>query len=245
MQNYYKTEYKVKSTEIDSNWKMRIDHIVELFQAVTGVHSIELGVDGPTLLEKSNAFWVLTKFKIKIVEFPLMEDILSVETWPTIVKGVRFGRDFLMEKDGKNIVLGTSEWCTLDYTTGELRRTNTVCYPTDMIHRDYLSGAGDFIRVRETVLEEDYNHTHTCRFVDIDTNKHTNNIAYLRMALNCFSPDEFESLNFEDMQISFLSQTYFKDEIKVYKKEIENGYYIEGKSNDKTVFNCIFTRKGW
>lgn len=243
MQNFYKTDYTVKSTEIDSNWKMRLDHIVELLQAVTGVHSLDLGVDGPTMLQKSNAFWVLTKFKVKIVEFPLMDDNLSVETWPTIVKGVRFGRDFLMEKCGKNIVLGTSEWCTLDYTTGELRRANSVCYPADMPHRDYLSGAGDFIKVRETVAEEDYNHTHTCHFVDIDTNKHTNNIAYLRMALNCFSPDEFESLNIEDMQITFLAQTYYKDEIKIYKKEIENGFYIEGKLNEKSVFNCIFTGK--
>ena len=87
MQNFYKTEYTVKSTEIDSNWKMRIDHIVELFQSITGIHSTQMGVDGPTLLEKSNAFWVLTKFKIKINSLPLMEDIVTVETWPTIVKG--------------------------------------------------------------------------------------------------------------------------------------------------------------
>ena len=100
MQNFYKTDYTVKSTEVDSNWKMRIDHIVELFQAITGIHSTELGVDGPTLLKNSNAFWILTKFKIKIIDFPLMEDKLVLETWPTIVKGVRFGRDFLMQKDG-------------------------------------------------------------------------------------------------------------------------------------------------
>lgn len=243
MQNFYKTDYTVKSTEVDSNWKMRIDHIIELLQAVTGVHSLELGVDGPTLLEKSNAFWILTKFKIKIAEFPLMEDKLTVETWPTIVKGVRFGRDFLIQKNGKSCVMGSSEWCTLDYTTKELRRANSVCYPIDMVHRDYLSGAGDFIKVRETVDEGNYNHTHRSAFIDIDTNKHTNNIAYLRMALNCFSPDEFETLNISEVQISFLAQTYFGDQIKIYKKEIENGFYIEGKLEEKSVFNCVFTLK--
>ena len=113
-----------------------------------------------------------------------------------------------------------------------------------MPHRDFLSGAGDFIRVRENVSEEDFNHTHKCLFTDIDTNKHTNNIAYLRMALNCFTPDEFETFNLEDMQITFLSQTFYGDEIKIYKKETENGFYIEGKLNDKAVFNCIFTHKG-
>ncbi|MBE6780244.1 MAG: hypothetical protein E7545_04615 [Ruminococcaceae bacterium] len=243
MQNFYKTDYTVKSTEIDSNWKMRIDRIVELFQSITGIHSTQMGVDGPTLLKNSNAFWVLTKFKIKIDTLPLMEETVLVETWPTFVKGVRFGRDFLMQKDGKTYVMGSSEWCTLDYTTKELRRANSVCYPADMTHRDYLSGAGDFIRVRETVNESDYNHAHRCAFVDIDTNKHTNNIAYLRMALNCFSPDEFEALNVSDMQITFVSQSYYGDEIKVYKKQIETGFYIEGKLNDKSVFNCVVTLK--
>ena len=244
MQNFYKTDYTVKSTEVDSNWKMRIDRIVEIFQAVTGIHSIALGVDGPTLLEKSNAFWVLSKFKIKVIDFPMMDDKLTVETWPTIVKGVRFGRDFLLQKNDKTCVMGASEWCTLDYTTKDLRRTSTVCYPADMPHRDYLSGAGDFLRVREVVSKENFNHTHKCRFIDIDTNKHTNNIAYLRMALNCFTPDEFEAFNLEDMQITFLSQTFYGDEINIYKKRFDNGFYIEGKLNDKAVFNCIFTHKG-
>lgn len=239
MQNFYKTDYTVRSTDVDSNWKMRIDHIVQLFQAITGTHSIEIGVDGPTLLEKSNAFWVLSKFKLKFNRLPVMDEALAAETWPTTVKGVRFGRDFLMTKNGENLVAGTSEWCTLDYTTKEIRRTNSVCYPTDMPHRDFLSGAGEFIRVRETVSDEDFNHTHTCRFVDIDTNKHTNNIAYLRMALNCFSPDEFEKLNLDEMQISFLAQTFFGDEIKIYKKQTDYGFYIEGKCDNKTVFNCV------
>ena len=239
MQNFYKTDYTVRSTDVDSNWKMRIDHIAQLFQAITGVHSIMLGVDGPTLLEKSNAFWVLSKFKLKFNRLPVMDEALTAETWPTTVKGVRFGRDFLLCKEDETLVMGTSEWCPLDYTTKEIRRTNSVCYPTDMPHRDFLSGAGEFIRVRETVSDEDFHYTHTCRFVDIDTNNHTNNIAYLRMALNCFSPDEFEKLNLGELQISFLAQTFFGEEIKVYKKQTDYGFYIEGKCENKTVFNCV------
>ncbi len=240
MQNFYKTDYRVKSTEIDSSYKMRIDYIISLFQSITGVHSTELGVDGPTLLEKSNAFWIITKFKLKFNRFPIMDEKLQVETWPTTVKGVRFGRDFLLSKNGEDLIMGTSEWCTLDYTTKEIRRANSVCYPADMPHRTDLSGAGEFIKTKETVCDADYNHTHKSAFIDIDTNKHTNNIAYLRMALNCFSPDEFDKLNIEAVQISFLSQTYFGDEIIIYKKATDYGFYIEGKLNDKTVFNCVF-----
>ena len=244
MQNFFETEYTVKSTEVDSNWKMRIDRIVELFQAITGAHSIMLGVDAPTLLEKSNAIWILTKFKLKIKDFPVMDDNLTAKTWPLPAKGVRFWRDFLICKNEEVMVMGASEWCTLDYTKKELRRANSVCFPTDLVYKTENSGAGDFIKVRESTSEIDYNHTHTCRFVDIDTNKHTNNIAYLRMSLNCFSPEEFELINIDEVQISFLAQTFLSDEIKVYKKKTDFGFFIEGKLDDKVVFNCIFTKKG-
>ncbi len=240
MKNFYECNYTVKSTEIDSNFKMRIDYIVSLFQAITGVHSLEMGVDGPTLLKSSNAIWVLTKFKLKFNRFPVMDERLTAKTWPTAVKGVRFNRDYLLLNENEPLVMGSSEWCTLDYETNTIRRVNTVCYPTEMPHLTEQSGVGDFIKFKEKVTESDYSHTHKSAFVDIDTNKHTNNIAYLRMALNCFSPDEFENLSLADMQISFLSQSYFGDEIKIYKQKTDYGFYIEGKLNDKAVFNCIF-----
>jgi hypothetical protein len=109
-----------------------------------------------------------------------------------------------------------------------------------MEHRLDLSGAGEFTRKREEVTETDYCNTHVSRFVDIDPNGHTNNVAYARMALNAFSPTEFASLNFTEFEIHFIAQSYYENEIKVYKKKTDYGYYVEGKLNGKTTFMCYF-----
>ena len=66
MNSFYRLEHILKSSETDSNNKMRIDNIVTDFQDITVLHSVEMGVDGKTMQEKSNAFWVLTKVKLKI-----------------------------------------------------------------------------------------------------------------------------------------------------------------------------------
>ena len=58
------------------------------------------------------------------------------------------------------------------------------------------------------------------------------------MALNVFSPEEFISQNFTEFEIHYLSQTYYGDEISVYKKKTDYGYYIEGKKDNKTTFLC-------
>ena len=239
MDNTYKLNHTVSYSEVDSFYKLRLDYIFSHFQNIADLHSKEMGTDGESLLQKSNVFWVLTKMKLKILELPKSGDDLTVETWPLKAKGVRFDRDFKLSNKDKVFVMGSSEWCTLDYTTQKLRRVDSVAYPYDMTFREDRSGAGDMLRTKETVNESDLHHTYRSSFVDIDTNKHTNNIAYLRMILNCFTPDEFEALTIDEFQINFLSQTFYGDEIKVYKKKTDYGFYIKGQCNVTTVFNCI------
>lgn len=243
MKNFYKTDYTVNYSDVDNNYNMRLDYIISRFQDITGVHSEQIGVDGPTLLKKSNAFWILTKFKLNIKGTPKNTEKIELETWPTIVSSVRFNRDYALYQNGEKIISGASEWCILDYDTKTIRRANSVCYPIDMPHREDRSGAENFFKIKENVCEENYKFTYRTCFTDIDSNQHTNNIAYVRMSLNTFSPDEFANLDIDQFQISFISQTFFGDEIKLYRKNIENGYYIEGKCNEKTVFNTILITK--
>lgn len=239
MKNACKLKHIVSYSEVDSFYKLRLDYIFSHFQNIAALHSKEMGTDGEALLEKSNVFWVLTKVKLKIAEFPRSGETITVETWPLKARGVRYDRDFMLSNERKPLVMGSSEWCTLDYTTHKLRRVDSVAYPQDMQFRDDRSGAGRFLREKEAVCDMDLHHTYRTSFVDIDTNKHTNNVAYLRMILNCFSPDEFESMKMDEFQVNFLSQTFYGDEITVYKKQIDYGFYIEGQCNETSVFNCM------
>lgn len=241
--NSYKTSYKVKYSEVDSNYDIRPDYIISHFQDITGVHSEQMGVDGKTLMKNSNAFWVLTRIKLKIEQLPSFDETIEIETWPTTVSGFRFNRDYLIFSNGKRTVMGTSEWGILDSADLKPRKSNTVCYPLDMPHREDRSGAGDYFRIREEVCEDDYHHSYRSSFIDIDTNKHTNNLSYLRMTLNCFTPEEYAALNIHELQINFLAQTYYGDEISVYKKATDEGIYIEGRHDGKSVFNSFITSK--
>ena len=243
MNNTYTLQHTVSYSEVDSFYKLRLDHIFSHFQNIADLHSKEMGTDGEVLLQKSNVFWILTKIKLKIAELPKSGETITVETWPLKAKGIRFERDFKLSNNEKVFVMGSSEWCTLDYTTQKLRRVDSVAYPHDMPFREDRSGAGEMLRIKEPVNDADIHHAYRSSFVDIDTNKHTNNIAYLRMILNCFSPDEFNELQLDELQVSFLSQTFYGDEITVYKKKTDYGFYIEGQCNGTGVFNCVMLVK--
>ncbi len=243
MNNTYTLQHTVSYSEVDSFYKLRLDHIFSHFQNIADLHSKEMGTDGEALLQKSNVFWILTKIKLKVAELPKSGETITVETWPLKAKGIRFDRDFKLSNKDKIFVMGSSEWCTLDYTTQKLRRVDSVAYPQDMPFREDRSGAGKILRIKESVNDADINHRYRSSFVDIDTNKHTNNIAYLRMILNCFSPEEFNELQLDELQVSFLSQTFHGNEIVVYKKKTDYGFYIEGQCNGMGVFNCVMLVK--
>ena len=243
MKNFLQTTQIVNYSEVDVAYRLRYDSILSIFQKITLMHSTELKVDAPSLLKNSNAFWVLCKSKFKINRLPIMNDQLTLKTWPTVVTPLRFYREYVISCNENEDIVGTSEWCTFDYTTRTVRRSNTIAYPYDMEHITKSSGAGDYSKKREAVGDCDFSHSHVSKFVDVDPNNHTNNVAYVRMALDTFSPDEFINIDFTEFEIYFNNQSYYGDKINIYRKKTDYGYYVEGKILDKTIFTAIFKTK--
>lgn len=240
MQNYYSKDHVVNYSEVDSRYRIRFDQVLSTFQMLTFFHSAEMQVDGPTLAERSRAFWVLARMKFEIRRLPTMGDALTMTTWPTVVTPFRFLRDYrIATQDGEDAIVGTSEWCTLDMDSRTLRKSSTIAYPYDMVHLEERSGCTPFTKLRVKVDESDYYYTHTARFGDMDSNGHTNNVVYMRMVLDAFTPEEFYALPISAVEIEYTTQSYLGDEIAIYKKAVDDGVYIEGQKDGKKIFHCL------
>lgn len=244
MQNYYSKEHTVHYSEVDSHYRLRFDHVLSTFQRLTFFHSAIMQVDGPTLAEKSNAFWVLARMKFEIRHLPKMGETVQMTTWPTTTTPFRFLRDYrIATPEGEDAIVGTSEWCTLDMDSRTLRKSATIAYPYDMAHMEERSGCAPFTKLRVKVDEGDYHHTHTARFGDMDSNGHTNNVVYMRMVLDAFLPEEFYALTISAVEIEYATQSYLGDEIAIYKKMVDEGIYIEGQKDGKKIFHCLLCVK--
>lgn len=241
MKNYISYNLNATSSMVDNNHNLRFDSILTTFQDLATLHATEMGLSFVDLKAQSNAFWVLSKIRFKLNGFIRQNDVVCCKSWPLNPTAYRFIREFKLSA-GVASVLGSSEWCLLDCDTISLRKFSTVNYPNALIHIDEKSGAGDFLRLKEEISASDYNYTYKAKFTDIDCNNHVNNVSYAKMALNAFSPQEFEDYNFSEFEIQFVSQSYFGDEIKIYKKKTDFGVYVEGKLEDKTIFKTAFIK---
>ena len=236
MKNYYQISNLINISSVDVNYNLRFDHILNYFQDVTTTHSYELKVDRETMMKDSNAFWVLTKIKLQVEKLPKWNEEVAIKTYPTTVSPVRFFREFSITSTSGAKVIAKSEWCVLDGTTKTLRRSNSINYPVDMEHLPPNPEIVDFAKIKEEISIINYFYSYKIMYADLDCNNHTNNVVYAKMMINAFTPEEYSSLNIKGIEINFLNQSYYGDTVDVYKKKCDNGYYIEGKIQDKTIF---------
>lgn len=242
MNNEFTLKTKIFASDCDDRQLLRHDAILNFFQNLATTHAVEMKTDYNTLKATSNAFWVITKIKFKITGKVRHNDDVELKTWPLPPQTIRFLRDFsITSKNGK--VDGASEWCILDCNSLALRRLNTVSYPVDMPHKEERADITAFTRFNEEISDSDFNYRYKAVFTDIDVNGHVNNVSYAKMALNTFTPKEFSLIDFNAFEIHFISQSYFGDEIDVYRKTADNGVFVEGKIKDKTIFKCLFYKE--
>ena len=242
MKNTHQEYYTPNDNELDLNKNICVFDVLKMLQRVTFSHSNILKLDHGSMLEKSNAFWVVTKMKY-IVNNPIgANEKVLLKTWTQIPSSVRFLRDIQIKKSNKILVKAVSEWCCLDYTTHTLRRSNSICYPDlEMVKTN--SNNLKFSNPRIEVCGKDYVYTKIVRATDIDVNNHTNNLKYTNIAMDAFTVKELQNRLIKEYEIYFVNQSYEGDAIDVFKKKVGSGFYIEGRVQDKTIFKVVLKFK--
>ncbi len=239
MNNTFTLKKQIASSLVGLDGKLRFDTLLSTFQQLATFHSEEMGVGFKDLYKNSNALWIVTKIKLYAKKMPTLNETVEFTSYPTNITPLTFIREFTANGDMGGNAVGHSEWCVLDATTKSLKRSNSIVYPFDLPRRDDNVGL-TFDKMRYDVNSLEYIYSYTVKLTDIDLNRHTNNVAYARIALNAFNIEEFENSNFTSFEIKFINQTYYNDEIKVYKTEVEkNKFFIVGKVLDKIVFSVI------
>lgn len=242
MKNLHTEYYLPNDNELDFNENISAFDVLKMLQRVTFSHSNKLKLDHKTMLEKSNAFWVITKMKY-ILNSPIKaNEKVLLKTWTQPPQTVRFLRDIQIKKSNKILIKAVSEWCCLDYTSKTIRRSNSINYP-DLEMVKMGSNNLNFINPKIQVSEKDYVYTREIKLTDIDLNLHTNNLKYTNIALDAFSVAEIKDKFIKEYEIYFVSQSYEGDRIDVYKKKVKNIYYVEGKIENKTIFKVVLKLK--
>ncbi len=206
-------------------------HIMSIFQEAVTQHTRALGVGADTIIQTINAKWVITRVRFEIEGALCVGDEYTVSTWPLAAGPLRFGRTFMLEKNGQIIAKAFTEWCLLDAKTDEVLRSSVLTMPID----EYLTDKaiiGKFSGAKAKTPTLVY--THTVRASDLDINRHVNNITYIKFALDCLSAKELEKTDIKSFEMYYTSQCFEGETLSLYRED----NLIEARCGERTVFRC-------
>ena len=206
------------------------------FQLIENTTTEMMGIlklDGETCLREYGGMWVYVRNRIEFREKIHWLDEYTIESYISSIGGAKLKIDTIIKTDGKIAVASRAELCALDKETGKIRRTATV-------------GINEKIIAEPTetdVVFEGFNYplsklvdTVVVRSSDIDFNKHTNNIAYVKYICNQYNTPERAKTPVNAIEIQYVNQTFEGDTLEIYRCQ-DNVFSIQ--SNGKTIVNCI------
>jgi len=204
--------YRVRYYELTSNWKASVASIMDYFNDVVTLQSVEVGHDVETMRFSGYA-WLLLRWEIDIQRSPAFMENLNVRTVPySMNKFYAYRRFEVIDDSGALIVHGKSQWILIDASRRRPVRIADRHYEVYGLPKDFneplkfedppepgKSDLSTVLKVRES---------------DLDTNGHANNVSYVRWIMQTV-PGDFESKELKKLCIQYKHESMKGEEVLV------------------------------
>lgn len=231
MYNFYSM-----SIESEKGHKGFIKALAETVEVLATENAEAFGYGRSAVLELGG-FWIISKIRFSVLDYPLTACELVAETWPLPPSKIKVERQYRIKSSaGRVLANAASEWCILSLENRRPMRIESDVFSGGREYVTEYSGAGDFSRLRPNVTEADFCYEREITDNDIDINNHTNNKKYTEMVLECFSDEYLSSNPIKAYELHFIKETVLGEKIKIYKQNTDSGVIVSGFSGESAVF---------
>ena len=209
----WRQNWQAHSYEVDFRKRATVESICRCFLDAAWNHAEQLGF-GYGHLAKQGLLWVLVRLLVRIERYPLWSDNAELSTWPRGTSGAFALRDFeLLERDGKRLATGASNWLVLDAATHRPQRIDKLLFHVpNLVTR---IGAGREPRKLPSLQPGAAALTTTAQYSDIDVNEHVNSARYIGWLLDSYSPAFHRAHTLRCLEINYVTETRWSDTISV------------------------------
>lgn len=228
--------YQVYSFLVSRQGRLSLYGLLNLLQDIALEHAQAIGFGWRESLERKT-FWVLTRQKVVMREWPRWNDEIKIETWIRPTDGAFVVRDFFLF-DAQGVLIGeaTTSWLRLHADTHKPMREPLTDFP---------AGSGRCSFDAEKVAIRHAGLTTLGRFEvrnsDIDGNQHVNNTRYSQWILDAIPIAAHGQHVLDEYNVNFLSETRLGDTIEV-QASIDDGYYQGLRVSDKKIVFSAFLK---
>ncbi|HRD01802.1 MAG TPA: thioesterase [Candidatus Saccharicenans sp.] len=240
----YRADYEIMSFDVDYQNHAHLSALMNYLQDTARLHSICEKFSVFDLQEKG-VTWVISRYHLHLHHYPEMGEKLTVKTWASGKHSFYALREFeISGADRKSILVATSSWMIIDLKDRRPVKINDL-FPDELILNKRVME--DDFPVLPIIDRLDFKSEFKALFEDLDFNRHVNNVAYSRWAVEGMPPEMLFSHRPVEIEINYRSEAFYGDGIEVVtqKPQNENEPWIQQIFNLSTGKELARLRSYW
>lgn len=238
--NLFSKEFSISSYDLNPKGQARLTTMANFFQELAYHHASELGF-GYRDMKARQTTWVLSRMRIQMENYPVWDDKIIIETWPSGVDKLFALRDFrIRNSEGKVIGVASTAWLILNIETHRLVRPKEALEHFKMIvHPEQVFG--DSLDKIDVAGETRPLNLHKVVFSDLDIIGHVNNVKYIEWCIDSVTAKSDPELEIREFEINFNQEALLGDEIEIGgldNSENETRFLAIRKGDEKEIIRA-------
>lgn len=220
----WEEEYKIRFHDLDTKGRPTPLVFCQMMQDAAWNHAKSLGM-GRLYTRKNNLMFALYQELLTAYRYPLLNEVLKVVTWIEGKDRLYLYRNFRVLDDKDNQVAEAyTRWFGVNLKTKRPLRTKSYSGQIDL---SAVSGktSKQFTGIPQLEnLEGTY--SFKVRYRDLDINGHANSTRYIDWVIDGLELEFRKIHRLDELQITFLSQALYNDQITHYLEEKEPAVFL-------------------
>lgn len=232
MQGYFEKEFTLTPDYCDARAGLSPYGAFTIFQAIATEHAELIGVGGAAMAKRGE-FWLTAHSRVDFFGRAKLMQTLTAKTWPESCgeKSIRCFRSYSLKCGEELVALGRTQWAILG-PEQKIVPFGQSGFPRDFPFTGEAGITGAPARFRDDFAPEDFVREYTVRPTDIDFGRHMNNVAYIRVVLDCFSAKTIASGTISSIEAHYAAPCLEGETLTVYQKQEADSVRVAIKKAD-------------
>lgn len=232
LQKKYSQTFFLSAGETDAEGRMSVNFLTSKIIDISTAHANSLGIGNPAMEDKGCG-WVLSRLALEMEKYPTVNETYTLTTWIE-----SFNRHFseriimVSDADGNAFGFARTIWMVLDTKSRESVGLSHLKIPEELIipdecpiarqgkHKQILPASeGESDLPKGTLPSNTPAFSYRIKYCDLDFYRHVNTVRYVVLLLNGFSLEEWDRTEVERMELAFMHELRFGQEITVYRHD--------------------------
>ncbi len=215
----FETSVVVTPDYCDAAGRLSPQAALTIFQGLAARHAEELGVGGAAMARRGE-FWLTVHCRVDLLRPARLMEELTAATWPEpcAADALRCFRGYSLARGGETVALGRTQWAVLG-PGGRVVPFGQSGFPADFPYPDRTGLTGEPARFPDDFAPEDLVMTYTVRPTDIDLGRHMNNVAYVRLLLDCFSASKLAEGSIASVEVHYAAPCLEGETLQVFRRQ--------------------------